>query len=1001
MYRSIIENQALYYNHVWSRVNFFYIQDRTTGLSSGISGSVVATIHVLQNNQSNQVLMKLKSHTINVGYPVYGASFANDHTVIVAGGGGDGNNGIPNKMTAILVQPENTKKPLKRYRELTLNENEDSVMSMDYGNGVILAGINENPLLMAKGVNKHLRKFRFENEHLKFVESIQIHPNASSNIYQKITMVSMDGSVGVIVMSDTPSSVYIIDCSGDLEEKFKVVADGDVKDISISQDGKLMCYITASDFEVISIITGRSVFKTKLNFIMSKVRFLDNNDVIIAGCKDNGVYMAKFSIAKSKVVQEKAVFKNIKGVTSMDVNINNNLTALATSSYSLLLVRTSDFKVIKVLNKVHEFAITKVAFSGNGKFLASCSAANTVNVIEIPDNLAASKSLLATVFQYIISIILIAILSVSFQYLYENGYVNVAMEKVQEIYDAYKPQDSSSYFTVESIASFESQVMTSASAESTFSSSSDFLASSTSSWESFTSNALETPLSEVRKDFEEKFDSITSAEYVVPDEASTDLTSSAITSRETPETAVETIGYEKNNQKEATELESETNVEVSKNANDENLQDYTLNDDEIRKSGDKLATDFLDEEEALTTTEVGTAEASSSKETAVPILKSELFTSEIPTSTSTKEYTKELTKEVTSVVVSTSVEIFTSIETSTSVKMLTEVETSTSIDFTTSVDVSTAVETSVVVSTQIVVQTIVKEITLDTTTAQDIELSLQIEPTSTIFDDPKSASAVQESMVIDEININDDLSNVTMESNVVAEPESLSLDNMETVENSTVATGYYYGEESLGKEINTNYTDNDNATIQILPDFEVFDDPKEAIKEEERKIHEEFETHGEEFNIQIEPERDVFVDEALANEEQERMVVEELLGSNDTTSDSICVEDETLENDAEENDAKGTDNEENDTVKNEETVLEGEEATENVEFFSKNEENTEQIEESDLKTALEEQTTAVDISSLKSHHDTKHHKLDIKPITPIVRLQQETPDAQIPEKDEL
>ncbi|TID15007.1 hypothetical protein CANINC_004678 [Pichia inconspicua] len=890
--------------------------------------------------------MKLKNHTLNVGYPVYGASFANDHTVIVAGGGGDGNNGIPNKMTAILVQFENTKKPLKRYRELTLNENEDSVMSMDYGNGTILAGINENLLMMAKGVNKHLRKFKFENEHLKFVESVQIHPNASSNIYQKLTIVSLDGSVGVIVMSDSPSSVYIIDCSGDLEEKFKVVADGDVKDIAISQDGKLMCYITSSDFEVISLITGRSVFKTKLGFIMSKVRFLDNNDVIIAGCKDNGVYMAKFSIVKSKVVQEKTVFKNVKGVTSIDVNINNDLTAIATSSYSLLLIRTSDFKVIKVLNKVHEFAITKVVFSGNGKYLASCSAANTVNVIEIPSKFAASKSLIATAFQYIVSILLVAILSISFQYLYENGYVGVAIEKVQEIYEAYKPQDSSSYFTIESIPSFESETVTPNDAESTTTATKEYISSSEldTSLQSFTSWL---PPIDVRNDNEERLDysGFTESSMLTEELENFTPTISDLSS------ATTTLydDYDKKTREDVNATENEDSISQKDTIN---LQDYTLKGDEIYKSGDGYVTNSFKREEVMDI-EKELTEKSLNETTLTEILASEVllkrpsFTEAltkgaseendygVTIASSISQYTKEVVKEVTSIVVSTSVAVSTSVETSTTVKVLTEIETSTSVDFTTSLDISTAIETSIILSTQVVVQTVTTEVIIGVTSTAEPENSSHIRPIS----NSKLAAIELDSSIYDtfssKIDIADDFG---IES---SEPEAVNQTEILTSELITVKD--QSDKDFVKEKLLEDYVDSDNLTIQILPDFEVFTDPEEAIKEEERIIMEELKNQGEEVNIQIEPERIVFEDEESANKEQERLVAEELIGSESESKSTV-------------------------------------------------------LDESDL---TEDSISATNLISHRDKHEKKHRKLDITPITPIVRLQQETPDVPISEKDEL
>lgn len=395
-------------------------------------------------------MAKLKNYTLGLDYPIYGAKFLNDNTLLVAGGGGEGNNGIPNKMTVIAVQPSNAKKPLKRYRELVLNEKEDCVMSLDGNNGVILAGINENTSMMRKGVNKHLRKFKFVNDHLKFVQSCQIHANANSTMYQKLTAVSSDGTSSVIVMSDNPSTVYIIDSNEDLEEKFKIMTDGDVKDISISPDGKMMCYITSNTFEAISMVTGRSVFKTnQIDLLMSRVRFINNDEVIICCSKDSNAHVIKYSIAKSKIVMQKMVCKQLRGTTSMDISNASDLIAISTSDYSILLVRIKDLKLVKKLTHVHKFAITKVTFSNDGKYLASGSAANTVNVIEIPEGFANSKSTIMTILMNILMIIIIGLFSVVVQYLYKKGHLTTMMNKSVQMYQDYqKKDDSSKYFVV-------------------------------------------------------------------------------------------------------------------------------------------------------------------------------------------------------------------------------------------------------------------------------------------------------------------------------------------------------------------------------------------------------------------------------------------------------------------------------------------------------------------------------------------------------------------------
>ncbi|KAH3671967.1 hypothetical protein OGAPHI_000153 [Ogataea philodendri] len=400
-------------------------------------------------------MTKLKSHSLDLGYPIYGAKFVNENTLIVAGGGGEGSNGIPNKITALLIQPDNLKKPIKRYRELTLNDKEDCPMTLDVNNNQILVGINENAESIKRGVNKHLRKFKFHNDHLKFVESCQIHPSNNAQHYQKLTQLTKDGTLAAIAMSDDPSSVYIVDTTDELEEKFKIVTTGDVKDISLSPDGKMMCYITSSHFEAISTITGRSVFKTKINFLMSKIEFYDNNIVIIAGSNKSGIVLGEFSVAKSAVTKVTVIARNLKGITSLDVNNKTGLIALSGSDCSILIVRFKDFKLLKKLDKVHGFAITKVTFSQAGDYLASVSAANTVNVILVPQNFADSKPLFMSFIQLFMSIILVSLFAVVGQYLYANGYLEQLQTKAVEYYKSKKPADSSAYFTIQPIASSE------------------------------------------------------------------------------------------------------------------------------------------------------------------------------------------------------------------------------------------------------------------------------------------------------------------------------------------------------------------------------------------------------------------------------------------------------------------------------------------------------------------------------------------------------------------
>lgn len=764
-------------------------------------------------------MVKLNNYSLNLGYPIYGANFVNDHTVIVAGGGGDGNNGIPNKMTAILIQPENKKKPIKRYRELTLNDNEDSVMSLGVGNGTILAGINENSAMMAKGVNKHLRRFKFENEHLKFVESCQIHPNTNSTIYQKITAITDDGLTGVIVMSDTPSSVYIVDLLGDMEEKFKIVTDGDVKDVTISKDGKLMCYITTTVFEVISLVTGRSVFKTKQNFLMSKIRFLDNNEVIISGSKSKDAFVAKFSIANSKIVEEKVVYRNMKGITSMDVNVKNNLTVLATSNYSLLLVRTSDLKVIKILNKVHEFAITKVVFSEDGRYLVSCSAANTVNVVEIPDNFAATKSMLSTLFHYVISIVLIALLSIGMQYLYGNGYIDIALDKATQMYEAYRPQDSSKYFTVESIPSFETTTINSVASKNEPSPS----LSPTEIQTTVSSEFSSTPLQVTSNDVTSSFMNSSLTEEVT-DSSVTELSSEFDKKKLTIDGDIVS----------SNEITTTTGYTVSTEA---------FLDEETRD--EPSSSSLASSESVLTPKSEPTVTDTSSSNPSLETIPTDVPS--LTTSTPVVEVTKEVVKEITSIITSTQTEI--SVSTSTATE--TAFSTLTSVEMFT--EIHTSIETSISVSTSVVVQFVTKEIPVTSSsflipeTTVSGEQQLQIETESPL----KSSSSTL-------LSSSEDLAAGTQYGDVISETETAGYETflsttLEAASHNTSSEIAYTAQATTSKL-------QEKETKNTISSFE--DVSSEAVKDS--------------VSIQIEPLKKVYNDSALAIEEAEKNAIEEI-----------------------------------------------------------------------------------------------------------------------------
>lgn len=361
--------------------------------------------------------MKFVVANCSIGYPVYGAKFLNNHMLLVAGGGGEGNNGIPNKLTVLRVD-FSKKKIIKRFREITLDSNDDSPTTLDVANDIILMGCNESSAKIKNGDgNHHLRKFVFENEHLKYIAGIDFDRSTQPEDYTKLIYLSRDGSVGAIASSAIPTVIRIIDPK-ELTEKYEIETGHEVKDMHFAPDGKVISYITASTLEVISIVTGRFIIrKTDFdpNYALSKIKFLTDDIVFIAASlkKGTGIVMIKISLrsGNATVLKTKLITNKFKGVTAMDVDMGNELAVLAGSDNSLALVKLKDLSLGRIFKQVHSFAITRVSFSPDSNLIASVSAANTVHVIKVPENFAHSTSIWSKLWKMLLNFAFIALIA--------------------------------------------------------------------------------------------------------------------------------------------------------------------------------------------------------------------------------------------------------------------------------------------------------------------------------------------------------------------------------------------------------------------------------------------------------------------------------------------------------------------------------------------------------------------------------------------------------------
>ncbi|AJQ44459.1 Sed4p [Saccharomyces cerevisiae YJM271] len=401
--------------------------------------------------------MSGNSANYDVGYPIYGAKFINEGTLLVAGGGGQFNSSFPNKITALKVNFQK-KKHIRRFREITLDSIDDAPTSLDCNNNLILVGCNElfNDSSM-ENVNHHLRKFVFEQEHLKFVASIAFNRTTDPSVFTKFVYINQRATVAAIASSEVPTVIRIID-PRNLTENYEIETGREVNDLHFAPNGILLSYITSNSLEVASVRDGNFVArKTDFdkNLVLSNIRFLNDNTLLVAASLSNsdGVSLLKLGVSSKgvKILKTASFMFDLNGITSMDVSPNKKFVALSSNDNSVAIVSVGKLKLVQLVPRVHESTITKVTFSPDSRYLASTSMGNTINVLKLSGT---SSSILRNIWKFFLNFVLLVVLAGAIQLGYKHNVHGFIYKHAHDIYKSkFKEnttidQGSSSYFTI-------------------------------------------------------------------------------------------------------------------------------------------------------------------------------------------------------------------------------------------------------------------------------------------------------------------------------------------------------------------------------------------------------------------------------------------------------------------------------------------------------------------------------------------------------------------------
>ena len=183
--------------------------------------------------------MKFETVVVDIGYPLYCTNFIGENTILVGGGGGEGDNGIPNNLTSVVLSEINGLN-LKIKDEYDVGNNDNSPTAMDTNMNVILLGCNENSKKIEQSKeNNHLRHFTFNSSgEIKFVKTANIYDIENVNDYIKIIVLSKDSNVAAVASSKLPTTVKILDI-GTLSVIYEVDIRHELKNMDFSLNGKL------------------------------------------------------------------------------------------------------------------------------------------------------------------------------------------------------------------------------------------------------------------------------------------------------------------------------------------------------------------------------------------------------------------------------------------------------------------------------------------------------------------------------------------------------------------------------------------------------------------------------------------------------------------------------------------------------------------------------------------------------------------------------------------